>query len=236
MGTGETENFQLSEGEIHFLWWFIQGSIMSAGTRWQLRKAWGFCDRHAWGFIQIDAAFRRGWMHGPAILYLDLLEQTCAALNFKGPLQRFRTIRRLKDKAPCLMCEAGFGPDTIGKAQEEVIKRGRDFSELQKFARETQEYWRKAVCGLCVGSASRLRCRAHLIADLSLGSDIDLSRQYGLLADILYHVRLYANSFRMEFHGTETEEDKAALISAVGWCSGWKTFLSLIPSLKDDDL
>jgi hypothetical protein len=228
MDAPKKENFVLSEGEIHFLWWFIQGSIMSAGTRGQLRKAWGLCDRHAWGFIQIDAAFRRGWMHGPAVLYLDLMEQAWAAINFQRPFQRGRIIKRIKNKGPCLMCDCGFGPDTIGKAQEQVIRRGRDFSELKKFARETHEHWRKTVCGKCAGNESAQRCRTHLIADLSSGSIVDFETHYRLLENLLYHVRLYANSFRWEFQGTETEEDKAALISAVGWCSGWKSLFSIL--------
>jgi hypothetical protein len=44
---------------------------------------------------------------------------------------------------------------------------------------------------------------------------------------IFHHLSLYHRSFRLEFHGTETVEDMAALISAVGWCSGWKLFLSI---------
>ena len=41
--------FKLSVGEIHYLYWYIQGSIMFPEIRRDLRKAWGFCERHAWG-------------------------------------------------------------------------------------------------------------------------------------------------------------------------------------------
>jgi hypothetical protein len=45
------DGWQLSEGEIHFHYWFIQGSIMIPETRCRLRRAWGLCERHAWGSI-----------------------------------------------------------------------------------------------------------------------------------------------------------------------------------------
>jgi hypothetical protein len=54
----------LSNGEINFLWWFIQGSIMSPSTRDRLWKTWGMCERHTWGFISVEAAFRQGYMMG----------------------------------------------------------------------------------------------------------------------------------------------------------------------------
>jgi len=224
----ETKNFQLSEGEIHFLWWFIQGSIMFPNTRERLKKAWGFCERHAWGFISMDASFRRGWMHGPAILYLDLMEQAWSALNFQGPLPRLRAKRGLRNQGPCLMCEEGYGPNSTGKARADVIRRGRDLSELQKFALDTKEYWQKALCGRCVGNESAQRCRPHLIEDLRSGIRDDFPRHQAFIKEILHHIRLYADSFRMELQGTETKEDKAALISAVGWCSGWQPFFLLV--------
>jgi hypothetical protein len=31
--SGSGEDWRLSDGEVHFLWWFIQGSIMIPETR-----------------------------------------------------------------------------------------------------------------------------------------------------------------------------------------------------------
>ncbi len=56
----------------------------------------------------------------------------------------------------------------------------------------------------------------------------DLSPHAALLDEIAKHIKIYAHSFRHGYHGTETDEDVAALISAVGWCSGWKTFLLIV--------
>jgi hypothetical protein len=49
----------LTDGEIHYLYWFIQGGIMNVDTRWALRRAWGFCARHAWAALAVEMAFAR---------------------------------------------------------------------------------------------------------------------------------------------------------------------------------
>ena len=55
--SSDVSRIQLSDGEIHYLYWFIQGSIMVPNIRRRLRRAWGFCERHAWGYILVEAAF-----------------------------------------------------------------------------------------------------------------------------------------------------------------------------------
>lgn len=42
----------------------------------------------------------------------------------------------------------------------------------------------------------------------------------------LAHVLRYSQSFVWGYHGTETDEDRAALLSAVGWCRGWQGLLA----------
>jgi hypothetical protein len=59
---------------VNFFYWFIQGSIMIPETRWRLRDASGFCQRHAWAHLAIETSFRRRFVLGPAILYEDLIE------------------------------------------------------------------------------------------------------------------------------------------------------------------
>lgn len=49
-------SFELSPGEIHFLWWFIQGNIMNPSPQVRLRKNWGVCERRAWGWMAVNAA------------------------------------------------------------------------------------------------------------------------------------------------------------------------------------
>lgn len=87
--------WQLSDGELHYVWWFIQGSIMEADVRWRLRRAWGMCQRHAWGALAAEAAFRDNYFHGPAILYEDILERALRAFELAGPWPAARIGRRL---------------------------------------------------------------------------------------------------------------------------------------------
>jgi len=218
----------LSAGEIHFLWWFIQGSIMSPSTREQLWKGWGMCERHAWGFISVEAAFREGYLHGPAVLYEDLMNRARAAFLVRGPAQSRRSMRNIRAKGPCLMCEMEYGSKSKGSIEPERVQKGRDLSELQALARKTAPYWERAVCGRCAGNDSPQRCRRHLIADISRGVISDLSPHAALVDDIAKHIKIYARSFCHGYHGTQTVEDEAALISAVGWCTGWKTLLSIM--------
>lgn len=222
---GEVAKFQLSEGEIHYLWWFIQGSIMAPNMRHRLRRAWGFCERHAWGAILVEAAFRQGYMHGPALLYEDLIKPALPAFHLQGPLKNWRFARNLSEKGHCPMCEMGLGPESKGMARTEVIERGRDVTELLNLARKTEKYWEKAICGRCAKNGSVQRCRRHLIEDASMGLIDTVLTHSALVEYIFRHLSLYYRSFRLEFQGTETEEDRAALISAVGWCSGWGIFL-----------
>src|SRR5208337_4046275 len=120
--------FQLSPGEIHFLWWFIQGSIMFPSTRDQLRRAWGMCERHAWGFISIDAAFRGGYLHGPAVLYEDLMGRAFTAMDVNALMSPGRMLRKLREKEPCIMCEGRYGPDTKGAVNADRVQKGRDLT------------------------------------------------------------------------------------------------------------
>lgn len=222
------DDLELSPGEIHFLWWFIQGSIMSPETRKRLRKAWGMCERHAWGWMAVESAFRSGYMHGPAILYEDVMGLALEALEMYGPLQHGRLRRRLRQKAPCLMCEEGYGPNSWGFVKENIVQQGRDLTELRVLAKRTSGYWREAVCGRCSGDNNPMRCRKHLIEDGRVGSSGNSSAPRTLVAYIVEHLGKYARSFQLELRGTQTVEDEASLISAVGWSSGWSLFLSLV--------
>jgi len=223
----EESEFRLSDGEIHYLYWFIQGSIMNPDIRQRLRRAWGLCERHAWGYVLVEAAFCHGYMHGASLLYEDLLTPALSISRMRGPLQNWRLARDLRNRGPCPMCKMGFGPRSKGIASPELIKRGRDVTELDKLARSTETYWEKTICGRCAKNGSAQRCRRHLIEDASKGLVDTFSTHNTLVEYIFYHLSRYHRSFRLEFQGTQTDEDVAALISAVGWCSGWGAFLSI---------
>ena len=226
-------DWQLSDGEINFLYWFIDGSIMIPDTRWRLRRAWGFCERHAWSVLAVEAAFRHGYLHGPAVLYADIMQRALAAFPSRGPLLPLRVVASLRATGPCLICELGVRETGRGSATEDRLKRGRDMSFLQDFARGTSRHWRQDVCGRCVGGESSRRCRPHLLQDAAHGSLGSIAEHRALVERITSHMVAFERSFCWDFRDTETDEDRAALISAVGWCSGWRPIIALV---KDDSL
>jgi len=221
------ERWQLSDGELHYIWWFIQGSIMEADVRWRLRRAWGMCQRHAWGTLAGEAAFRQNYFHGPAILYEDILGRALRAFELTGPWPAARIARRLRPTGPCMMCEMGFDRRSRGSFNRERLDAGRDLTMIRRFAATTSEYWTGTVCGKCSGEGSRARCRPHLLEDARRGAAVDLVADRATLAGILERLAVYARSFRWESRDTATDRDRAALLSAVGWCSGWEAGLAL---------
>jgi hypothetical protein len=223
-----SEEWQLSDGEVHFMWCFIQGSIMIPETRWALRRAWGLCARHAWGAILGEAAYRHGYLHGPVQLYEDLMERAVAAFQLRGPWDARRVARRLRDRGPCLWCSIGYTRDSRGTAREDLIRTGRDPRALREFAGHTRPYWRPTVCGRCVARSSSSRCRRHFREDVSAGIITDVGPHRALIENVLAHLAVYSRSFVWEHHGIESDEDRAALFSAVGWCSGWRGLLAVL--------
>jgi hypothetical protein len=226
----QTECFSLSDGEIHYLWHFIQGSIMNPGVRHRLKRGWGFCQRHAWGNLVVESAFRQEFFHGPAILYEDIMG--LAQEHLKTDLWHKTALRlNLKMKGPCLMCDMGYGPQSVGHPMEEVLKQGRNVSNFQNFAYGTQRYWGKYVCRICLGDQTDGHlCRPHLLSKLSQGQikDIEIEAERYFVHYLSEQLRIYARSFRWERRGTETVENKASLIGAVGWCSGWNELFKII--------
>jgi len=222
---------RLSEGEVHYLWSFmIWGSLMVPEIRRRLRNSWGFCERHAWSWLVMECSFRPDFLHGPALLYKDLMER--GRLAFTGGPHSSTSGRRLRNRKQCLMCDMGYGPDSKGYPDAYVLKHGRDLTNLKGFAAETSQYWEKCVCGLCMGKQDRdLLCRSHLLDELSRGRlnhrDVDVQKHF--VVDYLSErVKIYARSFRWEWRNTNTTEDRASLLSAIGWCSGWGELLKIL--------
>ncbi|HXH14104.1 MAG TPA: hypothetical protein VNP04_30610 [Alphaproteobacteria bacterium] len=237
MSSGDTRTpppWQFSAAEIHFLYWFIQGSIMNPETRRRLRRAWGFCERHMCGFMAVEAAFLGNFFHGPALLYEDLMGRAMRAFSPCGPWQLWRLRWRLRARGPCLMCEIGLGPTSPSLyAPAEVVAQGRRLEPLQAFAASLRHLWEPYICGRCAGQSSPVRCRRHLLVD---GGAVDLARQRAVVRDIVEHVAAYAHSFRFECRGTETDADRAGFVGALGWCSGWRTWLAIADSQPGHDL
>jgi len=232
MEVPRSQALPLSPGEIHYVLWFIQGSIMNPDVRWRLRRAWGMCERHAWGALAVETAFRPTFLHSPSVLYDDIMERAVAAWQRattlgRGRIAQRQLARRLRPSGPCLMCDMNIARDAVGAAGPHIIRAGANASSPLKFAGATRSHWLDTVCGRCVGQGGAQRCRRHLIEDISAGVAVDLAFHRELVDDIARRIGRYHRSFRWEYRDSDTE-DRASLISAVGWCTGWRVLIELV--------
>jgi hypothetical protein len=221
----------LTDGEINYLYWFIQGSIMNVGTRWALRHAWGLCERHAWAALAVEMAFRSDYVLGPTILYRDLLERCREALPHSGPLREQRLLRRLRPSGPCMMCAMRLYWATGRGVTPELLERGRRTEELRTFAVSHRQHWQTTHCPLCVAGSWTATCpglgqlcRPHILKQGKV--DVGILRDF--LEATLKQVWTLDRSFTPEYRGTATPEVRAGLLTAVGWFSGWRPLLALI--------
>ena len=226
LGAPSMSAWQLSNGEVHFLWHFVDGAIMESDTRVRLHRAWGMCDRHSFGFVVAESAFRGGFFHGAALLYEDLMTRAVGALGEERGVPARLVARRLRDRAACLMCENGFGPGSSGHASPERMSQAADLERIQRFASETERLWHGWICGRCSGTHRAQRCRKHFCQEAAAGGP-SLQDQRALVAELARHVTRYARSFRWELRGTDTAIDRAALVGSIAWCSGWAPWLAL---------
>jgi hypothetical protein len=223
-----TDVWPLSEGEIHYLWWFIQGSIMEPGIRRRLRQAWG-----------VLRAARLGGARGGGGVPAPLPPRVGRAVRgFDGAgLPRIRPgPRSLRDVSqagpphdgPVLDVRKRVRTTGSGRGARSALRgrTGRDAGSFLAFAGVTRPYWRATVCGSCAGDQSAPRCRPHLVEHAAHGDRMTVGMHAELAKYILGHLKAYARSSRWECRDTETDEDRAALISAVGWCSGWWAWLA----------
>lgn len=224
---GELASWPLSDGAVHFFYWFIQGSIMYPDTRDALRLSWGFCERHAWACLSVEMAFRDRFLLGPAILYEELLERAVRHLAVRGPFRRQRLLRALLAKIPCMACGLDIENAGRGAFRQNLLDRGRDIEPLRSFALETQEHWQNAICGACSGDGSTLRCRPHLIQDLAANVGVDQTAHCQNVQSALIGLTSLYRSLLWGYTGLVTAELQASIFVAVGWMSGWRPLLAL---------
>lgn len=222
------EPFALSNGEIEFLWWFIQGSIMDPNVRARLLAHWGLCPRHSLGFFAVEAAFRPHLIHGCSVLYSDLMRRAANLIGHDGlhrlipdPIVR----HQLRTAGPCHLCDLGYGPSSESNTPPEKLQQGRDLTTARRFADDNRMGWEPYVCGVCSGSGTAVRCRVHLVAPAAGYALPDLAEQRAYVQAIAAHLARFDASFHWKNRDTDTAEDRGALLAAIGWCSGWRTLL-----------
>jgi len=223
----EPDLLPATDREIDFLWSFIQGSIMIPETWSALLRNYGFCERHAWIHIAIEMSFREQYLLGPAILYSALMEKSLRAVSVRPIVGSRFLIGRLRGTR-CLLCAMGLRGPSAGVSPKARLDRGRDTSELRSFAGKLEPLWRCVLCSDCAGHQSNgapKRCRQHLLAAIRAGMPIDIDAQRNMLRILSGGLARYEGSFILG-GPKASNHDRAALIAAIGWCSGWRPLLA----------
>jgi hypothetical protein len=226
----DRQHLAITDGEINFLWSFIQGSIMIPETRKALLRGFGLCNRHAWVHLSFEMSFRRQYLLGPVILYRALIEKAVQAIHAPQLVGWRSPMRRLQSAGPCFLCALDVNKLGVGTSSRARLDRGRDSSALRTFATDLVSLWRPNVCAICGGEPRETnpnRCRPHLLTELKLQRPVDLSWQQNTLQQLSERLARYQNSF-VAGADKPRDQDRAALISAIGWCSGWCPVLTLL--------
>jgi hypothetical protein len=217
-----------TNGEINFLWSFIQGSIMIPETWNALLRSHGFCERHAWIHISVEVAFRDEYLLGPTILYAELIDKSLHALNASQSVRLYSLMRKLRAFGPCILCAMNATNASAGACPRARLQRGRDTGQLRAFASRLEPMWRSFLCPDCSGQESggtvSNHCRRHLLVAIKARTPIDIAAQRNMLQDLSNRVGRYQKSF-LAGGSIASDQDRAALIAAIGWNSGWQPLL-----------
>jgi len=213
-------SLEITGHEAGFLWSFIQGGMMNETTWGQLMDAWGFCERHAWIYLNVEMTFRHRYLRTATILYTALIEQALS-------VSQARNVRpKLRSKAPCIICARNSSAAGTSPRQLKRFSQVMESHMFCDFATELEPVWRKKVCSICAGQAGAYRCRPHLLSDTKTGK-VHSDLQWADLENLHKSLERYGKSFGQ--HGTNAHpQDAAALVTAIGWCSGWKPLLSFV--------
>lgn len=202
---------------------------MDTDVRARLDAHWGMCPRHALGFFIVEAAFRPHLIHGSAILYNELMARAVRVLESgpRGFAPATITRRRLQAGGPCHMCSLGYHADSPGNSPPERLAQGRNLTNARAFANDNRRGWLSHVCGHCAGTDNPTLCRLHLIESITHNHASELRAQRQTVTDISTHLGRFEHAFRWDSRNTDTDEDRGALVAAIGWCGGWQDILRI---------
>jgi hypothetical protein len=229
----------ITDGEVNFLWSFIQGSLANRETWDSLLNSYGFCERHAWIHLSIEAAFREQYLLGPTILYAALIEKALRVIGAAPRISRYLLEHRLRAGDACLLCALNITDASGGASSQGRLHQGYDARPLQAMAISLREHWESYVCDACrtveraKSNKGERRCRRHLLADLRARRPVERLRSLDMLHDLHPRLVRYQESFLAGKPRTNDREC-ASLIAAVGWCSGWQPLLDLLRRAPSD--
>ncbi len=218
----------ITDGEVNFIQGFVHDGSIGAECGLQLMRHWGYCERHAWVSLAVEMSVLHDFCSRSATLYADILRQGVAVLA-PEQLRRQRVVaKELKEGGTCMICNAN--PMRRGLLSVSELTKAKDPARLRSFAEKSAPFWQSDRCPQCVnGVTGGHLCRRHLIEVLSEGVSLNLMFEREYLLNVLARLENYAWSFSWGFHGMDGPEDHAALISAIGWCSGWSSLAAVVP-------
>jgi len=215
----------ITDGEVNFIDGFIHDGSIGAECGLQLMSYWGYCERHAWVSLAVEMSTLHGFCSRSASLYVDILRQAVDAL---GGNNRRAVEKQLRENGGCMICTAN--PGRRGLLSGVELAQAKDPLPLRNFAEASSPFWQQDCCPICIiGVSGGHLCRHHMIEALNEGAAPDLADERQRLMNMLVRLENYAWSFSWGFRGIDGPEDRAALISAIGWCSGWSSLAALLP-------
>jgi putative (di)nucleoside polyphosphate hydrolase len=218
----------ITDGEVNFVEGFMHDGSIGAECGLQLMGYWGYCERHAWVSLAVEMSTLRGFCSRSASLYVDILHQAATALAAESRSNQRAVAKQLKERGTCMICNAN--PRWRGLHSDAELAEAKDPATLRRFAESSAPFWNSDCCPRCIGGVTGGHlCRCHTFEAVSEGGSLDLKDEREYLLNVLARLENYAWSFSWGFRGMDGPEDRAALISAIGWCSGWSSLATLIP-------
>jgi putative (di)nucleoside polyphosphate hydrolase len=222
---GDGGPLAITDGEVNFIEGFTHDGSIGAECGLQLMGYWGYCERHAWVSLAVEMAMLHGFCSRSASLYVDILQQTSRALA--GSNQR-AVAKQLRESGSCMICNAN--PTWRGLLSTAELSEAKDPARLRSFVEGSAPFWRSDCCPRCIsGLTGGHLCRRHMIEAINERMSLDLKHEREYLLNVLARLENYAWSFSWGFRGIDGPEDRAAIISAIGWCSGWSSLAALLP-------
>jgi hypothetical protein len=222
----DARSLAISDGEANCILGFIHDGSIAAEPWHRLMGGWGYCERHAWASLAVEMSALEGFVSRSAFLYFDLLRQAVGILAPQTSRNQRATARRLAERNPCMLCE--INPRRRGWLSDAELAKAKDETRLRQFAEALAPLWQGNCCPQCIGAEPQGRlCRHHLGAAIMAKHPVNLDDDYRYLSSLLPHVENYARSFMWDYRDSDSPEDRAALLSAIGWCSGWSSFATL---------
>jgi hypothetical protein len=211
--------FQLSIREVKQLWWWQRdGAIMTPQIRGQLRRAFGLCPRHTWAHFAAECELRDR-PFSTAILYRDLICWAAQSLQ-QAPRRRSSPppITALQTRERCATCQwlaSSTAPEDLGFAER--LQRVNRLERTRGYLEECRRLWTARSCPHCL-DGDGLVCRPHLLAadptsideDACAAALLELGERVGTLVATMTLGGPVARA-----------QDRAALVEALGWCTGW---------------